>query len=799
MIDLIPLLASAESGGSGEVSAAMLGLIDARDYGTSGSAQTTTGTIDAGTKSLSVTSASGFTAGQGIRIAAGVQAGTKEVVTLQITAGVTTAGTITVWLNGLNYPVAVTAGQTAIQVADAIRAAASDKLKFRQYVTAGTSGTDTAVFTAKSPTTKPTAPTFAASTTGVTATINVTTIGVPQKDHVAKISAVSGTRFTLDVACPLAVTNGTIYHDERVALQAAVDAAISEKKPLYVSAGTFNVYLIDTGAVFDPTNPQRTLTIDATAGPLTVYGAGNGITKIQVGPEAPWFTYTGFTISARYDYEFRDFSVVGPSDTNDGDLDVMPNTVAIYGQGYNLANEASGVTTFRNLFVSNFVQCVTVSSNDALNSTGVVTYTFRSCKLRAYSVTVAVFRDTSKVVCRKRFHAYDCDFSSGTPEGRGNILYIHPHVSMFLSNCILHDNWRAGVHHHSDSANYNYTPAAEYAVIRDCHFYNITNQTILCSNNVPVEISGCTFRNSAGILIRESAIISDCEFNGKKPDGTCYTFLSYYNNKLPPISDIIVTSTRVNGRIVPGRSGYTWKLADCTLQNANDVILDIEVDSGRVELANCRLTNTLANVGAESPTAIRYNGNNVMIARDCIFEGKFISGLLTGPGGALPVPTSEIVFDRNRLAVTSDTKFMQYGADTANQIRGSGNRWTTAVAGGQFWWASNAGHSLLCQDLAIGPGFSPTALASAATIIIGLPNYDIYHVTGVAAIDSVVIGKTGDDDTLLFAGSRLTLIADAGWSISGLGNIIPLSTAARVAGSTVRLLFDQPAGKWREF
>jgi hypothetical protein len=70
--------------------------------------------------------------------------GTKESATLQITAGATSDGNVTVTLSSNTFTVAVLTGDTAIQVADKIRA--------RSYITSnwyakGTTGTDTITFT----------------------------------------------------------------------------------------------------------------------------------------------------------------------------------------------------------------------------------------------------------------------------------------------------------------------------------------------------------------------------------------------------------------------------------------------------------------------------------------------------------------------------------------------------------------------------------------------------------------------------------------------------------------------------
>lgn len=99
--------------------------------------------------------------------------GTKEVDTLTLSAGATTSGNITITLNGVATTVAVTAGQTAGQVGDAIRAKA-----FTGWTVGGTSGSATVTFTRTQPGTN-SAPAFAdTGTTGVTtSSFTATTAG----------------------------------------------------------------------------------------------------------------------------------------------------------------------------------------------------------------------------------------------------------------------------------------------------------------------------------------------------------------------------------------------------------------------------------------------------------------------------------------------------------------------------------------------------------------------------------------------------------------------------------------------
>jgi hypothetical protein len=97
--------------------------------------------------------------------------GVAEEVSLQITAVVTTAGSVIVVLDGVSKEVAVALNDTAVQVADKIRNTA-----FLGWTTGGVSGTDTVTFLSDSAGPKHDAH-YSANGTGSTGTLAITTQG----------------------------------------------------------------------------------------------------------------------------------------------------------------------------------------------------------------------------------------------------------------------------------------------------------------------------------------------------------------------------------------------------------------------------------------------------------------------------------------------------------------------------------------------------------------------------------------------------------------------------------------------
>lgn len=120
-----------------------------------------------------------------------VSAGVAEVASLQIAGTVTTAGDVTVTLDGVATNVAVALNDTAIAVADKIRAAS-----FTGWTTGGTVGTDTVTFTANAVGTR-TDTTFSVGTAaGVTGTVTTTTQGTAADTAIGVADKIRATSFT---------------------------------------------------------------------------------------------------------------------------------------------------------------------------------------------------------------------------------------------------------------------------------------------------------------------------------------------------------------------------------------------------------------------------------------------------------------------------------------------------------------------------------------------------------------------------------------------------------------------------
>jgi len=200
-------------------------------YFAAGSATQTAGSITSGSPTLTVVSSSTFVAGNGIRV------GYQEIQQLEVLTGCTATGHVTITMPGNStasktpYDVDVANGDTASQVATKIRATT-----FNGWTTGGSGTTVTFTFY----TSRSLGATVALnSALGVTATGSVNRSGLIAA--YTSISGVSGTTITLAANASSSITDGLVEHDDSVAVNAAVAAAVSANNGtiVYLPAGTY--------------------------------------------------------------------------------------------------------------------------------------------------------------------------------------------------------------------------------------------------------------------------------------------------------------------------------------------------------------------------------------------------------------------------------------------------------------------------------------------------------------------------------------------------------------------------------
>ena len=176
-------------------------------YNVAASRTTTTGSITSGTATLTVASATSWKVGQGIRVyRAGLVAGTST-----LNGGINATQATIQLANTTNFP---QSGRALIG-AEYIYYANKSNTSLLQ-VSRGWEGS-----------------TAASHLTGVTVT--------PVPDLITTVSAISGTTFTLASNAGATVSSVSVWHDDTAAFATAVVDAVTDGKPLFIPAGTYNV------------------------------------------------------------------------------------------------------------------------------------------------------------------------------------------------------------------------------------------------------------------------------------------------------------------------------------------------------------------------------------------------------------------------------------------------------------------------------------------------------------------------------------------------------------------------------
>lgn len=196
-------------------------------YGAIGSSLSTNGSITSGSNVLTLVSAIDFINGQYINVYGGY-----EVASLSVTAGATSSANCTVTLNGVAQTIALTSGNTATQVATAIR---SSSFPFWTTGGSGTSVTFTSNLTGNK-----TDATYSAGTTGATGSMTTPTQGVNDLNTTI-LSGAGTTSLTLAINASATVSGVVVAHDESPTIQATINAMPSIGGTMYFPDGTYNL------------------------------------------------------------------------------------------------------------------------------------------------------------------------------------------------------------------------------------------------------------------------------------------------------------------------------------------------------------------------------------------------------------------------------------------------------------------------------------------------------------------------------------------------------------------------------
>jgi hypothetical protein len=559
--------------------------------------------------------------------------------------------------------------------------------------------------------------------------------------------------------------NGATGTDNYTAFSSAISAATASRRPLQASGR----YYVEFGAGRDRLS---------VAGDLVVCGTSKYASEVKFGPADVAKAIRGFDVASGADFTIRDIKLTSPALTVYPLFDNLLAWTPIW-----FAVDSSTLLIERCYFGDQWYGTQVSGGAGGTNAMFIV----RDSYLRGYN---GAFIINNNLAAKAWVIAQETTFQGHKSEGsdwsgRGHCLYPHPHISLLIEGCRFLGGGRSQINHFSSAGVPHTDPPPELVNIRDSYFGECTAQAMLTSNlDTMVVVDRCVFDGVQGVTGRCDVVMNACSaINGGtlgapyNSDGVsnymrsmqfnnCWGEVTSAGSPLFLTKDQDVTSSGTRAKVVVN-GGY-FKISSGNVIYHRSAIT-AEVNDAVVEWLGGAYNAVLVDTGH-----IRFNR--------CRFVGAFTSGGVINNTGTGTVELNECVFDVN----TAGGALVQYNA-AANTVSGRGN---SVLSASQFRGAN-------AQGLQLKEGRNPITVASAATLILS-QNFNYHRVSGAAAISRIRLGA--QDDYNKHFSTRLWLVVDSGgtWSLSNAANIVPISTAPRVANEVVELYYDPSVDKWYE-
>ncbi len=602
--------------------------------------------------------------------------------------------------------------------------------------------------------------------------------------------------------------NGTTGTDNRAAFQSAIDAAVSQKRPLRIPFGSY--YIDSTTEINIP-------------GDLRIFGDGSLQTFIKIGPDIQpaqkmitLRAANGINVALQgMTFEGPETPYPQPSDpnevTHDYDTTVLrSHDEPMNGMVLNLIDVKA--SRFRNAFW--LVGAISGANRLAA----------RDCSLRSYETNVlveSIGEGDECIVENCDFHVQDS--SPGSTDESGHCLYLTEGVSLCATRCRFHSSDAYGIR----MAGGGNAGRANYAMIDSCYFAQQVTGAIILSKKTETQISNCVFelgspdrgiprdrQIAVGIEVRAGgATVQNCTFRMMDPNARRGEFLRDSALETGPMrfTGCVFTGDtnavhkmilRVSTPLVA--TDNAWTFDQCTFEGAASQLFALESGGNHLHFTRCQL-------GATSASSIK---SGLVTVDSCQWSGAG-NFEITGELGPTTVEVRNSRLSGGKLyckgypsgsdmTVLLDSNVIEVDpifTDTLDgigqlEIRGANN--TFKVDSFTFQTINAIGY------LRPLPKTGPD-IASESTIWL-LPGCDLYYVTGSTDIDTIDLGSrdsTGQTSILGSFRGPFTLIAKDAmtWKLTTSGNIIPKNTATRCQWEAVQLIYavdSDGTGKWHE-
>lgn len=585
----------------------------------------------------------------------------------------------------------------------------------------------------------------------------------------------------IDVTDPQFGAAGDGVTDDRAAFQAAINAAIKQKLPLWVPPPSDFYRIVLTGQ-------DKALMV---TGHVEIVGGGRTTTLLRfsiIDPDTS-ARYAGFNVANGRRFRVSDLRL--EEDVKARDFDFA---------GFDFpSGDRNHAVIIERVDVDGFSHVVFSGSSGSGEGKGELFITIRSCDFKPdWRYCVGLW---TVPYGHKRLHIYDSYFHDNKDS---HLVYSHPHNSVHVENCRF-DGATSWAFQFQGS---EVAGDPEYQRFIGCWFGPRNSRGIITQLRTTVkplvEVRNCVFQGRPAIQIRSDIIIDGCYFTTPADPLPGTNFVGAYDEapwKAVISNCIFALRTGANPAVdLRLAEGIDVTMENCQFYAQTSTTMVALGNGGRnvFDIANC-LFYTRAGDGNASKVFDINDGQTTI--RRCRFVGPITSdrGLFnlytteSSPGPEARLQIDDCLF--NALSGGSLFYVLEQPAAWSERIFGSNNRITNLISD-KAMLRTEPGGVPVYGFLNPVSAAAPAPLTAAPTLVI-TSNYDEYEVLGAADVLDIHWWQADGQSDQIFSGV-ITLIAGTGFTLVTGGNIDlgGASSLAVAARDDIRLFYDPTQATW---
>lgn len=536
------------------------------------------------------------------------------------------------------------------------------------------------------------------------------------------------------------------------AMKACLEAAMKAGGSVLLPAATIEIDVPNNGST-----ASSTLKINRS---VKIIGTDRRLSRLKFGPDSPPYGYSAFYVGPGTFVTFKNCTIEGPTDPGPNEkfnrqTHAIMQTGMSYASGQKIYNTPGELRLESVAIAGEWYTSITGAHGDAalvIIDSDITGYT----QCVAWSANF----NTGKTLYAKNTYFHD----AGLP-GKGHLLYLSPNVSFEIDNCRFGGNFRYAIHHYGSAQ----TPP-KFARLLNSKFESTLADGIETTSTGLTEIKNCIFETKRrAVAFKGDTTIEGSTFNNG-------TIVTTYDRHSGVRINIIRSKFNGGGVNTSVWQDCIWNIVDCDF--IGNGFGSNGIGSGApgtvINIENCRFNGTFRR-------GIAAAGGKFTIT-NCKFDGKYREAAIIYDDTSGNV--SQLNVTNNAFNTEGRSIWAMNGA--SGKVSGQSNFFETNQP------IARVG---MYQNLELRNAASPEKLTSATSLTLSF-NYDTYRVTGASVINDIRVG--GREEVSQMCAGKLRLIADGKWSLSGNGNIKPLTAGARKLGSVITLVRDPGAGLWVE-